>query len=90
MSVRAYRVKEIDHEQSDSFNLWHDKGLVEFLEKEGCLRQLNDDLGGIMEIPVGVLKEALQKINMNEETRLSISKDIEICQDTGCVTYYCF
>jgi len=90
MSVRAYRVKRIEHEQSDSFNLWHDEGLVKFLEEKGCLSQLNDDLGGLIEIPIDVLKEALQKVNMSEETRISISKDIEICQDAGYVTYYCF
>ena len=90
MSIRAYRVKKIEHEQSDSFNLWHDEGLVEFLEKEGCLSQLNDDLCGLVEVPIDVLKEALQKVNMSEETKASISKDIETCQDAGGVTYYCF
>ncbi len=90
MSVRAYRVNKIDHEECDSFNLWHDDKLMEFLDNEyGFYERLNGDGGGIAELPIEALREALEKVEMDKELKEAIQKDIEACEADGYVTYYC-
>lgn len=90
MSVRAYRVTKIEHEHPNSFNLWHDEELMEFLDKNDCLSSLNSNSSGILEIPTEVMQEAIDKVNMPEETKANLRKDIASCSPQGYVTYYCF
>ena len=90
MSVRAYRITKIEYETPDSFNLWHDDELMEFLEKNDYLSALNLDSCGILEIPIEALQEAVDTVSMPEETKANLRKDIELCSEKGCVTYYCF
>ena len=91
MSVRAYRVTKIDHEQEDTFNLWHDDKLMDFLDKEyGFYEGLTNDGTGLVELPIEALQEALEKVEMDKELKEAIQKDIEACRDNGCVTYYCY
>ena len=53
MSVRAYRVNKIDYEQEDSFNLWHDDELVEFLDREYDFYEwMSNDGCGLVELPI--------------------------------------
>ncbi|MCD6390913.1 MAG: hypothetical protein J7L92_02810 [Dehalococcoidia bacterium] len=83
MSVRAYRVIKIEHAQPNTFNLWHDDKLVEFLDKEyGFFEGLNES-GGLTEVPIEALKRALKE---------ALTKDIEACCKEGeeYVQYYCF
>lgn len=90
MSVRAYRVTKIEYGHPDSFNLWHDDELMDFLDKNDCLSSLNSNSWGILEIPTEVLQEAIDTVNMPEETKTSLRKDIASCLQQGYVTYYCF
>lgn len=91
MSVRAYRVTKIEHEQANTFNLWHDDKLMEFLDSGyGFYERLSNDGTGIVELPIEALQEALEKVEMDKELREAIRKDIEACQADGYVTYYCF
>jgi hypothetical protein len=90
MSVRAYRVTKIEHEESDTFNLWHDDKLMDFLGKYGIYGNLNEDGFGLVDLPIEALKEALEKVEMDDELREAIQKDIEACPEEGYVTYYCF
>ena len=90
MSVRAYRVTKIEYDHPNSFNLWHDEELMEFLDKNDCLSSLNSNSSGILEIPTEVLQEAIDKVNMPEETKANLCKDIASCSQQGYVTYYCF
>ena len=90
MSVRAYRVNKIEHEESDTFNLWHDDKLVDFLDREyGFFERLSDGTG-LVEVPIEALQEALEKVEMDDELKEAIKRDIEACQDDGHVTYYCY
>jgi len=94
MSVRAYRINEIRHEGIDSFNLWRHTDFLLELEKYGSLSQLDDDLSGILTIPVESLEEILQE-NPNivdPDTKEQLLKDIEWAKarDDYDISYYCF
>ena len=91
MSVRAYRVNKIEHEEVNTFNLWHDDKLMDFLDNEcDFYSGLTQGGSGLVELPIEALQEALEKVEMDEELREAIRKDIEACQVDGYVTYYCF
>lgn len=58
MSIRAYRINKIDFQKSETFNLWHDKALVEFLNSRINLYASLDENGcGIVEIPIEILEK---------------------------------
>jgi len=89
MSVRAYRVNQIDFEDSESFNLWHDRKLMDFLDGEYDFSEsLNGGGSGMVELPIEALKEAI-KLDLGEDTVKALQRDIEACQDEY-ITYYCF
>ena len=91
MSVRAYRVKKIEHEESDSFNLWHDDKLVDFLDSEcNFFAGLTNEGTGLVEVPVEALRKAVEEVAIDEELKEAIQRDIEACRDDGYVTYYCY
>ena len=91
MSIRAYRVKKIDYATPDTFNLWHDDKLVDFLDSEcDFFAGLTNDGTGLVEVPIEALQEALKKVEMNDELKEAIRKDMEACRDDDHVTYYCF
>jgi len=94
MSVRAHKVIEIYYDNIESFNLWHDDVLVSELEDKGLLRQLNEDLSGLLEIPVDVLKEIVNK-NREKIKRDVVEKlleDIYEAEKRGdySIVYYCY
>ncbi len=91
MSVRAYRVKKIDYVTPNSFNLWHDDKLVDFLDSEcDFFAGLTNEGTGLVEVPVEALQKAVEKLELDDELRKALMKDIEACRDDGYVTYYCF
>lgn len=93
MSVRAYRVKKIDRVDESSFNLWHDKELVGWLDRrEGFYEKLDSSGGGMVEFPVETLREALKEVNMPDDVRVRLQADIEACEesDEEYVQYDCF
>jgi len=78
MSVRAYRIDKIEIERGETFNLWHDGELMDFLDSEGCLASLNGDSCGILEVSVEQLERALEEVdNLDEETKKAIKEDID-------------
>lgn len=91
MSVRAYRINEINYEKPDSFNLWHHTKLMEILEDHGLLLQLNEDLNGILSIPLDLL-EKIVKEHPDIADQTNLLKDIEWAKahDEYDITYYCF
>ena len=91
MSVRAYRVKKIEHEESDSFNLWHDDKLVDFLDSEcNFFAGLTNEGTGLVEVPVEALQKAVEKLELDDELKEALKRDIEAHRDDGYVTYYCY
>ena len=91
MSVRAYRVNKIEHEESDTFNLWHDDKLIDFLDSEcNFFAGLTNEGTGLVEVPVEALRKAVEEVAIDEELKEAIQRDIESCRDDGYVTYYCY
>ncbi|MFP3880598.1 MAG: hypothetical protein ACLFVA_06560 [Dehalococcoidia bacterium] len=93
MSVRAYRVIKIEYARPDSFNLSHDEKLMEFLDKEyGFYRYLDDDCNGLTVFPLEALDRAIAEVEMEDDVKEALTKDIETCRKEGeeYVQYYCF
>jgi hypothetical protein len=94
MSVRAYRVVEIKT-GGESFNLWHDEKVVDWLEnKTSFFNSLNEDGCGLTYLEVDNLKTMLSEIGseMDEYARKAIKEDISFAEQQGdsYVQYYCY
>jgi len=97
MSVIARRIIEIKTEtEYDSFNLWHDGKLMEFLDDEAnFFSQLTDDGTGVSEASVEVLEKAVSKaveLELDEDIIINLKKDIAWAKanDEEFVQYYCY
>jgi hypothetical protein len=94
MSIRAHRVVEIKTHE-DSFNLWHDDEIVEWLgKKTSFFHPLSDDSCGLTEVSVGDLKAMLSEIGdkLDDHVKRAIQSDISFAEERGdeYVTYYCY
>jgi hypothetical protein len=92
MSVRAHRIKKIDFEKQETFNLWHDEKLMDFLNEHGIYDTLNECCG-LTELPVSVLEEAIKEVKeLDKYTRKAIEKDIAWAKKNkeDYIQYYCF
>lgn len=79
MSVRAYRVNSKDIEKDNSFNLWHDEKIMDFLEDGGYLDNYNEN-GGSLCLSVEALEQIIEEIKDDKEyeSRVeSIKNDIK-------------
>lgn len=92
MSVRAYRVNKIDHEGRESFNLWHDKELMDFLDKEDIYTTLTADGTGLTELSVEALERAIKELDLVEDVKAALQKDIAVAKKNNddYIQYYCF
>jgi hypothetical protein len=93
MSVRAYRVIKVEHASEDSFNLWHDEKLRDFLNTNyDFSAPLNDDGCGMSELPIEALEKALKEVELSEDVREALQNDIEVARKAGdeYLTYDCF
>lgn len=93
MSVRAYRVNEIQHEQANTFNLWHNAEFVQFLEREcNFWERLNGDGVGLSEIPVEILERAIKELSPKPELKQALEADIGWAEinKQDFVQYYCY
>lgn len=90
MSVRAYRVNKIDHQEANTFNLWHDDKLIDFLDSEyGFYEGLTGNGTGLVELPIEALEEAIKKLELDDDLVNALKRDIEACE-SGYITYYCY
>ena len=97
MSVIARRIIEIKIEtEYNSFNLWHDRKLMDFLDTEGdFFSQLTADGTGISEVSVEVLEDAVSKaieLELDDDTVTNLKKDIAWAKEHNEVNfqYYCY
>ena len=97
MSVSANRIIEIKIEQSyNSFYLWHDRKLMDFLDTEAdFFSQLTFDGTGVSEASVEVLEKAVSKaveLELDEDTIANLKMDIAWAKanDEEFVQYYCY
>jgi len=94
MSIRAHRVEEIKT-NGDSFNLWHDEKITDWLERKTFFfNSLNGDCCGLTMVEVDDLKAMLSEIGkeINEDTRRAIEEDVRFAEERGdwLVQYYCY
>ena len=91
MSVRAYRVKEIDYVTPNSFNLWHDDELVKFFDEGYGLFESLTEGAGLTYLPVEALEKAIAELELEDCTVEALKKDIEAGKaNDGWIQYYCF
>ncbi len=97
MSISANRIIEIKVEESyNSFNLWHDRKLMDFLDEDAnFFSRLSDDGAGISEVSVEVLEDAVSKaveLELDADTVANLKKDIAWAKanDQVFVQYDCY
>ena len=97
MSVKANRVIEIKIEtEYSSFNLWHERKLIDFLDSDGgFFRGLTSDGTGLAEASVEVLENAVSRaveLELDEDTVANLKKDIAWAKENNeeFVQYYCY
>jgi len=96
VSVRAHRILKVEYAPNTSFNLWHDKKLIEFFDSHnysGFCSQMNDNGGGVVSVEVSVIKEALEKVmelELDLYTVKQLKADIEAVGDEPTIDYDCF
>ena len=96
MSVRAHRILKVEYAKIPSFNLWHDEKLINFLDTHngsGFYSQMNDGGGGVVNIEVSVIKEALEKaveLELDEDIVSQLKADIEAAGEEPDIDYDCF
>ncbi len=67
MSVRAYKIivpAQID--DTPSFNLWRNEGLVDFFSQRGFHDRLSNEANGIAELQVEDLQDAIEALKSGE------------------------
>lgn len=91
MSVRAYRVNEVIRQESESFNIWHDDELIDFLGHE-LSNQMNEDGAGMVYIAVDTLEKALKEVKLHVYMKKALKEDIAWAKanDVDFVRYDCF
>jgi len=93
MSIRAYRVIS-EKLGPESFNLWHDSHIIDWLSKNGDLDFLNMDCSGSIEIHVDDLRTMLTDLKdlMTMDAMEQIFRDIFETEKENkeYVKYSCF
>jgi hypothetical protein len=97
MSISANRIIEIKVEESyNSFNLWHDRKLMDFLDEEAnFFSRLSDDGAGVSEVSVEILEKAVSmsvELELDADTVANLKKDIVWAKanDQEFVQYDCY
>lgn len=92
MSIRAYRINKIELKEQNTFNLWHEKKLMDELESDGYLSEQSEN-GGRIVLPVEYIKELLEKVEIEDEhVKKEFLDDIEWAKKVGVdyVSYDCY
>jgi hypothetical protein len=94
MSIRAHCVEEIKT-NGESFNLWHDRPVVEWLLRNtSFFNSLNCDCCGLTEVSVEALERMLSEIGdkIDPLVKEAIERDIRLAIERGdeYATYYCY
>ncbi|MDP2930912.1 MAG: hypothetical protein Q8O05_00235 [Chloroflexota bacterium] len=80
---------------AESFNLWHDHKLVDFLDAEAQFLSYLKDGSGLADVPISLLKRALKRaeeLGLNQDMVKAIQSDIKAAKEVGdeYVQYYCY
>ena len=90
MSIRAYKVIEIKHDEAPAFNMWHDTDIMDFLENEGCLSTLNSDSCGFITIDIELINRMLDTLNPELTQQLRKDYDAAAASGEDSIDYLCF
>jgi len=76
MSLNAYRINrlEIEYENASSFSLWHNNELASYL---------GIDEHGINEVPISLIEDAVEELELDEDVRELLKADIEFAKSKG-------
>ena len=90
MSIRAYRVEQIILKDEPSFNLWHDKELMNWLYNNTDFN--TSDSGGMVDIAVIDLEQAIKVKGISDDVLEALVDDIKRAKRMGdeFITYSCF
>ena len=96
MSVRAYRVNSIDRADDASLNLWHDRDVIDMIEKyaeDYCIEPGPD--GGLCEVPVEAIQKTIENFEWDEDNEYikeALEKDVQWARenDETYILYLCF
>ena len=77
MSVRAYRITNIEWEDDPTFNLWRDEWIMDNIH----IRGLDEDGGGLGTVYLNDVKDAIKKL----EEEIAENEDKQPTEDQ---TYY--
>jgi len=95
MSIRAYKVLDIKTKQTESFNLWHDSEVIDFLNDQegGFSDSLDQDCCGLTYVKVASIKELIKRadeFHLDKESISCLEDDIKGYDVDDYVQYYCF
>ncbi len=95
MSVKAYRINNIDREQEATFNVWYDEKLMVFLSVNYSTYLGANENGGMVEVPTKALKEVISKakeLDLDGDTVKAIKADLKWAKENGqsYVLYDCY
>ena len=93
MSVRAYKVKKIELEKDETFNLWHDNEVMGYIS-DYLYSQMNEDGCGIVWLDNNDAKQALKRAKKENAAKDTLETLDQIVKDTanddgGCY-YSCY
>ena len=106
MSVRAYKVNDIDYEKEATFNLWHDVFIVEKLPVNHWYNENNEIV--MFEVDKSQVRRLLKNFDKEwesyitsqyteksehkrkEEYQKTLQKMLGDCGDIGYTQYYCY
>lgn len=88
MSIRAYKVKNIEWESSPTFNINHDEAVMDIVGMDS----LDMDCCGLLDVSLEKLEACLVSSAVAEDTKQDIRKDILEAKKKGdeYIQYYCF
>ncbi|MEK6794093.1 MAG: hypothetical protein AABZ39_04910 [Spirochaetota bacterium] len=97
MGCNAHRIDKIVYAEHESFSLWHDN-VLEVMEAANCNKtseihdHRNYDGIGTIEVPVALLKIAVENEKVSEYIKEAIRMDIAFAEKRGddYVLYDCY
>jgi len=95
MSIRAHRVDKKIYGTRESFNLWHDEKLVNWIDNNseiGFFSNLNMDGCGEVEIPIDILERAIKEVEIDKDRKKTLIQDIKWAKEHNedYILYDCF
>lgn len=89
MSVRAYKLVEVRHNDEPTFSFSNEE-MVEWLSNIMAFESLNMNGTGFIEVPKVCIEHALEQDSWTEEGRAILLRMLKECGDDDYAVYYAF